>query len=75
MSEILQFIRNHRLVAISNRTAAGAESRAGGLAVALWETLEETEGLWIGWSGSLVSFAEDKLRLTEEDGVNFALLD
>ena len=30
-----------RLVAISNRTAAGSESKAGGLAVALWETLVE----------------------------------
>ncbi|MBL4878149.1 MAG: hypothetical protein JKY78_04575, partial [Hyphomonas sp.] len=43
--------KSSRLVAVSNRTAAGEESRAGGLAVALWDTLADTQGLWIGWSG------------------------
>ena len=64
-----------RLVAVSNRTAAGEQSRAGGLAIALWETLEDTRGLWIGWSGRIIDFPSQRARLSEEDGVEFALTD
>lgn len=43
-----------RLVAVSNRVAnpRGA-ARAGGLAVALLEALQERGGLWFGWSGRI----------------------
>ena len=64
-----------RLVAISNRTAAGSESKAGGLAVALWETLVETKGLWIGWSGRVLDFETARVNHIEEEGVHFALSD
>ena len=64
-----------RLVAISNRTAAGSESKAGGLAVALWETLVETKGLWIGWSGRVLDFETARVNHVEEEGVHFALSD
>ena len=64
-----------RLVAISNRTAAGSESKAGGLAVALWETLVETKGLWIGWSGRVLDFETARVNHLEEEGVQFALSD
>ena len=64
-----------RLIAISNRTAAGDENKAGGLAVALWETLSETKGLWIGWSGRVLDFETERVTYTEEEGVNFALSD
>lgn len=64
-----------RLVAISNRTAAGSESKAGGLAVALWETLVETKGLWLGWSGRVLDRETDRVAHSEEDGVRFALSD
>lgn len=64
-----------RLIAVSNRTAAGQQSRAGGLAVALWDALEATNGLWIGWSGRILDFPSDRARMSEEDGVEFALTD
>jgi trehalose 6-phosphate synthase len=64
-----------RLIAVSNRTAAGQESRAGGLAVALWDTLADTRGLWIGWSGRILDFPSSRAKRSEEDGVEFALTD
>ena len=64
-----------RLVAVSNRTAAGGESKAGGLAVALWDTLVETKGLWIGWSGRVLDRETDRVLKSEEEGVCFALSD
>ncbi|KAF1046820.1 alpha,alpha-trehalose-phosphate synthase (UDP-forming) [Xylophilus sp.] len=45
-----------RLVVVSNRLADPRKAAAGGLAVALAETLNETGGLWFGWSGEI---AED----------------
>ena len=42
-----------RLVVVSNRVALPDESRAGGLAVALHAAIEETGGLWFGWSGKI----------------------
>ena len=64
-----------RLIAVSNRTAAGSENKAGGLAVALWETLVETKGLWIGWSGRVLDFETARVNHVEEEGVSFALSD
>ncbi|MDF1486454.1 alpha,alpha-trehalose-phosphate synthase (UDP-forming) [Ramlibacter sp. H39-3-26] len=43
-----------RLVVVSNRVADPRKVAAGGLAVALAETLNETGGLWFGWSGNIV---------------------
>ena len=43
-----------RVVVISNRVMLPNEKKpeaAGGLAVALYDTLQETNGLWFGWSG------------------------
>ena len=44
-----------RLVIVSNRVAMPREraSRAGGLAVALRESLQQHGGLWFGWSGEI----------------------
>ena len=61
-----------RLIGVSNRTAAGG-SKAGGLAVALWEALVRTQGLWVGWSGDVVDTPPRGLQMFEEDGVDFAL--
>ncbi|RYF70463.1 MAG: alpha,alpha-trehalose-phosphate synthase, partial [Comamonadaceae bacterium] len=43
-----------RLVVISNRVADPRKAAAGGLAVALGETLQQTGGMWFGWSGTIV---------------------
>jgi trehalose 6-phosphate synthase len=40
-----------RLVVVSNRVADPRKAAAGGLAVALGDSLNATGGLWFGWSG------------------------
>lgn len=42
-----------RLVIVSNRVALPGQASSGGLAVALHAALEETGGLWFGWSGRI----------------------
>ncbi len=46
-----------RLVVVSNRLADPRKTAAGGLAVALAEVLNNTGGLWFGWSGKVVEAA------------------
>ena len=64
-----------RLIAISNRTAADPKARAGGLAVAVWESLKATGGSWFGWSGNLVDEAPRGTSVLRDDGVEFVLTD
>ncbi len=40
---------------VSNRVALPGESRAGGLAIALKAAMEESGGLWFGWSGRIAA--------------------
>lgn len=47
----------NRLVVVSNRTADPRRPAAGGLAVAVKESLQQTGGLWFGWSGRLAESA------------------
>lgn len=42
-----------RLVIVSNRVADPGKAAAGGLAVAVKESLQQTGGLWFGWSGRI----------------------
>ncbi|MFM0418844.1 alpha,alpha-trehalose-phosphate synthase (UDP-forming) [Paraburkholderia aromaticivorans] len=42
-----------RLVIVSNRVADPGKAAAGGLAVAVKESLQQTGGLWFGWSGKI----------------------
>ena len=42
-----------RLVVVSNRVADPRKPGAGGLAVALGEALQQSGGLWFGWSGKV----------------------
>lgn len=44
-----------RLVVVSNRVADPGQAAAGGLAVAVGESLQQTGGLWFGWSGAVVA--------------------
>jgi trehalose 6-phosphate synthase len=50
--------RAPRLVVVSNRVADPRKTAAGGLAVALAEFLNNTGGLWFGWSGKVIEAAE-----------------
>ena len=47
-----------RLVVVSNRVADPRKTAAGGLAVALSEVLNNTGGLWFGWSGRVAETTE-----------------
>ncbi|MEM0986069.1 MAG: trehalose-6-phosphate synthase [Pseudomonadota bacterium] len=64
-----------RVIAVSNRTAADPTARAGGLAVAVWESLQKTGGTWIGWSGELVDETPRGVEVFRDDGVEFVLTD
>ncbi|KKC37456.1 hypothetical protein WH87_13120 [Devosia epidermidihirudinis] len=63
-----------RLVVVSNRTP-GKGPAAGGLAVALRQTLAEREGFWFGWSGKLVDIPEPHAQITDIDGLTVAQID
>jgi trehalose 6-phosphate synthase len=52
-----------RLVAVSNRLADPRRTAAGGLAVALGPALNDTGGLWFGWSGRVVDNSTDPTLL------------
>jgi trehalose 6-phosphate synthase len=49
-----------RLVVVSNRVADPRKPAAGGLAVALGDALNDTGGLWFGWSGKIVEPGESE---------------
>lgn len=67
-----------RLVVISNRVADPRKVAAGGLAVALGESLQQTGGLWFGWSGTIVEdgpTGEGELHRHQAGKVTLATLD
>ena len=43
----------NRLVVVSNRMVDPSKPAAGGLAVALADTMHDNPGLWMGWSGAI----------------------
>lgn len=67
-----------RLVVISNRVADPRKVAAGGLAVALGESLQQTGGLWFGWSGTIVEdgpTGEGEMHRHQAGKVTLATLD
>ena len=52
----------HRLVVVSNRvtSSGGARPVSGGLAVAIRSALQESRGIWFGWSGQVAEAATDE---------------
>ena len=70
-----------RLVVVSNRVADPRKTAAGGLAVALGEVLNETGGLWFGWSGKVVEASqggrpgEGQLHMQQAGAVTLATVD
>jgi trehalose 6-phosphate synthase len=58
-----------RLVAVSNRVGpVGKAAAAGGLAVALVDTLRENRGIWFGWSGRVGGTADAHRVHTRHSG-------
>ena len=67
-----------RLVVVSNRVADPRKPAAGGLAVAVGESLQQTGGLWFGWSGTILQDAangEGELHRQQAGKVTLATLD
>ncbi len=65
-----------RLVVISNRVADPRKTAAGGLAVALAEVLNNTGGLWFGWSGKIVEGeTAEKVHTQQAGPVKLATVD
>ena len=67
-----------RLVVISNRVADPRKPAAGGLAVALGESLQQSGGLWFGWSGQIIEggpTGEGELHRQQAGKVTLATLD
>ena len=65
-----------RLVVVSNRIADPRKTAAGGLAVALAEVLNNTGGLWFGWSGKVVDATEaDDVHFLQAGPVQLAMVD
>ncbi|WP_429336216.1 alpha,alpha-trehalose-phosphate synthase (UDP-forming) [Paraburkholderia sp. 35.1] len=69
-----------RLVVVSNRTADLRKAAAGGLAVAVKESLQQTGGMWFGWSGKIrdaapESDSETSVKLQTIGNIQLATLD
>lgn len=66
-----------RLVVVSNRVADPRRPAAGGLAVAVGEALQQTGGLWFGWSGAIAEdeAAAGRVRQTTTGAVTLATVD
>ncbi|TKR34171.1 alpha,alpha-trehalose-phosphate synthase (UDP-forming) [Luteimonas gilva] len=64
-----------RLVVVSNRVALPGSDQAGGLAVALNAALQETGGLWFGWSGRIVRGASGELHEQREGDIAYLTVD
>jgi trehalose 6-phosphate synthase len=65
-----------RVIAVSNRVPVpDGEPAAGGLATALRSALQQTGGLWFGWSGETVEGEVGEVSLLEHDGISYATMD
>jgi len=64
-----------RLVVVSNRVALPGSDQAGGLAVALNAALQETGGLWFGWSGRTVRDASGEMHEKRDGDIRYLTMD
>ncbi|AJY10743.1 alpha,alpha-trehalose-phosphate synthase (UDP-forming) [Burkholderia dolosa] len=68
-----------RLVVVSNRIADPRKAAAGGLAVAVKDSLQETGGVWFGWSGRLRGSDQparsDDVQIQNVGGIQLATID
>jgi len=65
-----------RLVIVSNRLSLpGTTQAAGGLAVALRESLRPRGGLWFGWSGEIAETPAEEARLATRGRITYAAVD
>ena len=63
-----------KLIVVSNRVALPRETRAGGLAAAMYAALAENGGIWFGWSGKVVD-EPGAPREQEEGSIKYVTVD
>jgi trehalose 6-phosphate synthase len=65
------------LVVVSNRVTrtGGAKPDSGGLAVAIRSALQESGGVWFGWSGEVAEEPNNELRIEVDGPLTFATVD
>lgn len=65
-----------RLIIVSNRVAPISEGgpAAGGLAVGVYDALQETGGMWFGWSGDVLPSGQPQIQVVERGPVTFATI-
>src|SRR6201997_1741757 len=66
-----------RLVVVSNRvtTTVAARPDSGGLAVAIRSALQQSGGIWFGWSGEVQDTVRTEPSLVADGPLTFATLD
>jgi len=66
-----------RLVIVSNRVSLPGErgARAGGLAVAMREVLQQEGSIWFGWSGEIADESSTSPHIADAAGVTYATVD
>src|ERR1700736_1020806 len=66
-----------RLVVVSNRVTptVAAKPDSGGLAVAIRSALQQSGGIWFGWSGEVVEDPTDEPGIAVDGSLTFATLD
>ena len=66
-----------RLVVVSNRVTpmGGAKPDSGGLAMAIRSALQESGGMWFGWSGEVAEEPTDEPGIAVDGPLTFATLD
>src|SRR6516164_11810858 len=68
---------NRRLVVVSNRVTptVGARPDSGGLAVAIRTALQQSGGIWFGWSGEVVDETSTMPKIAADGPLTSATLD
>ena len=66
-----------RLVVVSNRVTPSENEagRAGGLAIAMQDALQEQGGLWFGWSGQVTVKTAQSANISDQGNVTYATVD
>jgi trehalose 6-phosphate synthase len=65
-----------RLVVVSNRVQSpDSAPAAGGLATAMHAALQQSGGLWFGWSGQIVREDVGDAWVREQEGITYATMD
>jgi trehalose 6-phosphate synthase len=64
-----------RLVVVSNRVAVNGEQQvSGGLAIAVRAALEQSGGVWFGWSGTIESSTQSEPDIVTSGPVTYATI-